>query len=61
MAASAWTSTIGELAVETKASIACVSASMPVQAVRYESIVSVHSGSTKATSGTTVLLMIAIL
>ncbi|MNJ03837.1 hypothetical protein D3C73_1643230 [compost metagenome] len=42
--------------VETKASMACTRASMPVQAERKGSMLSVVSGSISDTSGTTALL-----
>ncbi len=60
MAASALRSVTGELAFETYASMAWTSASRPVAAVIPAGMVAVNSGSMRETSGTTVLLMMAI-
>ncbi|MNT83347.1 hypothetical protein D3C72_2232020 [compost metagenome] len=56
MASSAWESVKGPEPVETKASMACTSASMPVQAERNGSMLRVVSGSISETSGTAPLL-----
>lgn len=57
----AWTSVRGELALDTSASVAWVRASRPVEAVSSGVKVVVISGSVSDTSGTTALLMMAIL